>query len=724
LYDHVFPPYDVAGSGLWFYIGFISLLIGDLLVAPYFSKPVDSISACVVGLLGVILVNDWSDWEKFEKGIYIMVIIILGTILIASIISLFNSNKNNFLVFLNRSTYLISSKIGNQRFIFSLVILYAIYIFHRQVPNEFVLLILTWVLVVMVKPLEFLTGIVQDVSKFWKNGILDNEIGYVSAYQTPGIILIKQDQNTITNFGEIILYQNFHSTPNAGITLNYVGRDSELLLRALEFDLPESILDLVHEEYQSAPINSVRVFDYFKKHPEYKKEVLILDRIKDLIGLVDENSDVNLLKFEIIQDCDLSVGDVVEVIMNEDTFLFQILDGITVEEKVFQRNKYGFIVAEAVPIGIWREEGNKLEPIGWVPQINSPVFKMKDQKSRISFKTIGHFPNTEFNVELKDINSLVTHNTAILGILGIGKSMLSIELTERLISTKIKVICIDLTNQYADLLTDFYDKENEESKLAEYYRIGATGKSNVSKHVEEGGSINQVRDAIKKCLDEFINKEPGKFLKIFNPSHFDVWKQDSKPYQGTASMMSLTPTEITQIITECTLGICQDNGMTDSARVCLIFEEAHSLIPEWNSVASEGDKNATNGTARAILQGRKYGLGCILVTQRTANVTKTILNQCNTIFAMRTFDDTGKNFISNYIGSNYANKLSTLQERQAVFYGKASSCENPVLIRLNDRDKFLKVFRKEVPPPEIHIKNSQEDIIAEDKNDMIDDLPF
>lgn len=117
------------------------------------------------------------------------------------------------------------------------------------------------------------------------------------------------------------------------------------------------------------------------------------------------------------------------------------------------------------------------------------------------------------------------------------------------------------------------------------------------------------------------------------------------------------------------------------------------MIPEWNSAVSDGDKSATNRTARAILQGRKYGLGCILITQRTANVTKTILNQCNSIFAMRTFDDTGKNFISNYIGSEYADRLSSLSERQAVFYGKASSCKNPVLIRLNDREDFLKVFR-------------------------------
>jgi uncharacterized protein len=144
--------------------------------------------------------------------------------------------------------------------------------------------------------------------------------------------------------------------------------------------------------------------------------------------------------------------------------------------------------------------------------------------------------------------------------------------------------------------------------------------------------------------------------------------------------------------------------MTDKAQVCLVYEEAHSLIPEWNSVAVEGDKTATNGTARAILQGRKLGLGCLLITQRTANVTKTILNQCNTIFAMRTFDETGKEFLSNYISLKYSSKLPTLQEREAVFFGRASSCENPVMIRLNDRADFLRVFRaKQV----LHEQNPQ-----------------
>ena len=129
-------------------------------------------------------------------------------------------------------------------------------------------------------------------------------------------------------------------------------------------------------------------------------------------------------------------------------------------------------------------------------------------------------------------------------------------------------------------------------------------------------------------------------------------------------------------------------GQTDTARCCLVFEEAHSLTPEWNSIVVSGDDKASNGTAKVILQGRKYGLGCILITQRTANVTKSILNQCNTIFALRVFDDTGKTFLENYIGKDYSDTLPTLEERHAIVTGKGLGLKQPVIIQLNDM-KYL-----------------------------------
>jgi len=270
-------------------------------------------------------------------------------------------------------------------------------------------------------------------------------------------------------------------------------------------------------------------------------------------------------------------------------------------------------------------------------------------------------------------------------------------LVERMIEAGIKVICLDLTDQYAKELAPYLDTAKDTAELAELDKIGPAGKTNAKKNVEEGGSVGAFSAKIKEQLTAFLDCNDVRKLKILNPVRFEVWRQDSKPYANEASMATLTPTEITRIISENALEVLQSQGMADKARCCLVYEEAHSLVPEWNAVAYDGDKTATNGTAKAILQGRKFGLGCIVVTQRTANVTKSILNQCNTVFALRVFDATGMEFLKNYIGEDYAGVLSNLEDRHAVVFGRASSCKDPVLIRLNDRDAFVGVFRKRPP---------------------------
>ncbi len=84
------------------------------------------------------------------------------------------------------------------------------------------------------------------------------------------------------------------------------------------------------------------------------------------------------------------------------------------------------------------------------------------------------------------------------------------------------------------------------------------------------------------------------------------------------------------------------------------------------------------------MQGRKYGMGSIIITQRTANVTKTILNQCNTVFALQSYDQTGLEFLSNYMGDAYSQSISTLKKRQAILVGKASSSERPIIFDVMD----------------------------------------
>lgn len=255
------------------------------------------------------------------------------------------------------------------------------------------------------------------------------------------------------------------------------------------------------------------------------------------------------------------------------------------------------------------------------------------------------------------------------------------------------MICLDLTNQYSTLLVDFLNANNDAARLAALNAAAANGAGIAHQNREQGGSKRNFKNAVEGQIRAFAAPDNPDKLLILNPSQFTPTKQTSGMYQNNAELTTLTPSEVAGIVSDAALLVSQEQGMTNQARMCLVYEEAHSLVPEWNSVAAEGDKQATAVSARAILQGRKYGLGCLLITQRTANVTKTILNQCNTVFAMRTFDDTGKEFLANYLGVSYASVLPSLKERHAVFFGRASSCENPVLLRLNERDAFLARFR-------------------------------
>jgi len=410
-----------------------------------------------------------------------------------------------------------------------------------------------------------------------------------------------------------------------------------------------------------------------------------------LLGVVAPDTDIARLRFEILRtDLDLEEGQLVEVRLGKRMVLYQVVNGLTKEAILQQKNIYGFVRGDAKKIGCWNEKLKRFEIVKWIPQPNEPVFLVKSETYEASKEAIGHFPGTNYKVEI-DPNLLVTHNTAILGVLGSGKSYLALELVERLITEGIKIVALDLTNQYALELERYYDLKKEKPNLDKLAKIGANGKANVHKNVEEGGSAVSFAAAVREDLKEFL-AAGAEFLKVYNPATFEVWRQDSKPFQDKASMASLTPTEITRIITESLLDLLQDK-MSDTARACIVFEEAHSLIPEWNAVASEGDKTATNGTAKAILQGRKYGLGCIVITQRTANVTKSILNQCNTVFALRVFDATGMEFLKNYVGEDYASVLSSLEDRHVVAFGRGSLCRSPVLLRLNDRDQFLETFR-------------------------------
>jgi uncharacterized protein len=735
-FESLVPPTN--NQGLWFYTALFSIIVGSRLLTPYYIKPIDVVAYSAPAFIALIYLYD-ALWNSTEKALFLIAITICSLLTLMAFTQILSKDSTNEKVrLISENLRTLLSEFGNPQVVYSLVMMFCIYTFHRASPIQMFWIFIAWALTVASSPIETLFKVLRNIYDSWKTGAPPEFFGQVVAYQKPNIILFRETPQSNVSFGMPLIIKDLWTKDKIAIALDYVGRDEGVLRRCVEIEtlmpsqqilklinnLPDKSVSKILKEDITATDNTAR---------------LILNDVDNFVGVVAKDTTINLLYFEEIQDGKIDEGRLVKAIISDKTVVYQIVGGKTNEEPVYQKNLNGFTRVEAQKIGVWDEVRRHFEQVKWLPSINAPVFVVDEEDPQPDYEAIGFFPKSNYAAHIKNINDLVTHNTAILGILGVGKSSLSFELIERMLSKNIKVICLDLTDEYAEMLKEFcYTTDNDDLYAKLLAAAGTDGRSQFNAAPEQGGNKPEFADAVLKFVDYFVKTDSGKNLLVFNPAQYEVWRQFGQYFgKGEASMASLSATEVTQLFTEAALKTCQSMGKVKNgeARVCMVYEEAHSLVPEWNTVVNEGDKAGTNGTARAILQGRKFGLGCLLISQRTANVTKTILNQCNTVFAMRTFDDTGISFLSNYLGKQYAETLPTLPERHAVFFGKASKCENPIIIRLNDREDFKKTFREKfpIPEPEIAETKSLENITSKTAttagatgafSDFDDDIPF
>ena len=305
---------------------------------------------------------------------------------------------------------------------------------------------------------------------------------------------------------------------------------------------------------------------------------------------------------------------------------------------------------------------------------------------------------------------------------------------KRMLVEGIKVVALDITGRYAEHFSDVCPPETEEAIAQEIEQAIAANVANRTVRNDEAGNLHDFQTAMRKTLGRFVAGDER--LLILNPNRFDVTRMEGRPFSGEANLLArLTMVDVTRVIAEQLLEFLQErerDPRDENAVLCLVLEEAHSLVPEWTSAANDTERQAVNGTARAILQGRKYGYGCLLVTQRTANVTKSVLNQCNTIFGMRVYDATGMGFMENYIGSTYAPLLASLRDRQAVIFGRASSCNAPLIIDLNDATEFHEGYwaprasfvPRTQPPAEAAVVGADPAAELAEADPDDDDIPF
>jgi hypothetical protein len=678
----------LGAKSFYFYTGLLGLILGSRITTPFFQRPADVIAYAIPALVAVLLAPLSESKASFavslQHGLLIFYIAILAFAFLAIA---FKDSGRTYLRLMSAFFRTIANRAGKPNAIYGPLIFFALYLFHYGDPKEFLLLAVAALIFVILSPIE--SALVAYKSIATSNSFSAPERGEIAGLQMPGILLVRS-AGTVPRYGQVLDANDPYCPSGKVIAMDLVGRDDGLLIRTLV--VPSGAGD--NSTAGSLPLGSVGLTPSV-----HLDEVVQADRIEHLCGLVAVDSNVSTLQFEVTKPKGLEVGSLLAVQLNGEDVFYQVVDGVTKEDVVQQKNTFGYVKASAKQVGIWQPDVSGFRPCRWVPSLNSPVFIEPAANPQQPRGAIGYFPSSSYPIRIANADSLVTHNCAILGVLGVGKSSLAFVLIEKLIEHGVKILALDITGEYREELNEHLSAEQDRFD-ARITDAAAHGAEDWNEAPGLGGSLAAFKASIRDEIASFMSPANPETILIVDPMRLHVTKQLSEPknvnlgkdangrdiWQRVAQLYPLTPVEITRIVSEAALDVLSDRFST-TARLCLVYEEAHSLVPEWTSIVAEGDKAATSGTARAILQGRKYGLGCMVISQRTANVTKTILNQCSTIFAMRSFDDTSKDFLSNYIGAGFARVLPELSDRQAVVFGRASSCVNPVLMQVIERQR-------------------------------------
>lgn len=125
----------------------------------------------------------------------------------------------------------------------------------------------------------------------------------------------------------------------------------------------------------------------------------------------------------------------------------------------------------------------------------------------------------------------------------------------------------------------------------------------------------------------------------------------------------------------------QTSEERESDPTLLVCEEAHRYVPNRGEAQYEAAQEAIRRIAK---EGRKYGLGLILVSQRPSEVEATVLSQCNTWIVLRITNDTDREHVRSILPDSLVGLtkvLSGLRRQEAIFTGQAAMLPSRILIR-------------------------------------------
>jgi hypothetical protein len=125
--------------------------------------------------------------------------------------------------------------------------------------------------------------------------------------------------------------------------------------------------------------------------------------------------------------------------------------------------------------------------------------------------------------------------------------------------------------------------------------------------------------------------------------------------------------------------------VSDELRLPVLFvlEEAHNFAPA--QPRSDAEKRSITTTRQIAQEGRKFGVGQVIISQRPSRLDETTLSQCNSFVIMRMVNPADQGFVRRVIetlGEDEAKLLPDLDVGEALLSGQFINF--PVLVRMKE----------------------------------------
>lgn len=116
-----------------------------------------------------------------------------------------------------------------------------------------------------------------------------------------------------------------------------------------------------------------------------------------------------------------------------------------------------------------------------------------------------------------------------------------------------------------------------------------------------------------------------------------------------------------------------------SQPLLIVVDEAHRFLPEGSDTSSH------RILTRIAKEGRKYGVGLLVVTQRPSELDSTVLSQCGTMIALRTTNPSDRSRVAAAFPDDLGglvDLLPSLRTGEGLFVGEAMFVPSRVRVRL------------------------------------------